>query len=415
MAKRNHKKKKNTKQQIEFSAIGSWAGYIYQGLCAAIESLQLLNNNKDNYTLVLDAYEDFAILDQNGKIYSFHQCKDIKSKSSYKNTFSLMRKVKKYYSSKIRPDTKLYFHCNKAITPKPRDIELYKFPNGEDKCSPGNIYNNLILVVNNYLSSHSITTISAPKASAIISEKIQCKILEVQQKFFEEKRKPLKVIAETESKIKLQEIKNILHSSAILLDSDNFPVYTKQKFLDHLTKILDDDTILNSLDIIKERKIKKILKTIGKISPKNWVDCLYRITPDLSTHTGSLMDNITSCISDNRAETLYSIVQEIDDQKLEPNLYLKNKETTSLSTIKATNDSELQRRCLNIYKCFLSSNNSFKVRWYLASTTKIVDNIVNELSHNIININSSSPQKPTINNSQYPGLLTPEAFNNGKY
>ena len=58
------------------SAVGSWSGYIYQGLCGILVVLRMLKADATayrDYSLQLDGYEDFSILDAQGKIVSMHQ------------------------------------------------------------------------------------------------------------------------------------------------------------------------------------------------------------------------------------------------------------------------------------------------------------------------------------------------------
>ena len=48
-----------TQREETNSAIGSWSGYIYQGLCGVLVALRMLKENKEaykGYSLQLDAY-----------------------------------------------------------------------------------------------------------------------------------------------------------------------------------------------------------------------------------------------------------------------------------------------------------------------------------------------------------------------
>ena len=56
---------------VPHTAIGSWSGYIYQGICATYHVLKLYYVK--DYTLSLDSYEDFSIFDSADKIVSLHQ------------------------------------------------------------------------------------------------------------------------------------------------------------------------------------------------------------------------------------------------------------------------------------------------------------------------------------------------------
>ena len=71
-------------RKLTHSAIGSWSGYIYQGMCAVYVVLNAIlkeyqsNKNVDQikgYLLYLDAYDDFSIHNENNRAISLHQCK----------------------------------------------------------------------------------------------------------------------------------------------------------------------------------------------------------------------------------------------------------------------------------------------------------------------------------------------------
>lgn len=63
---------------ILHAAIASWAGFLYQGICALCVVIEKLLTEDDavNWYLNVEGYEDFAILDANKRILSFHQIYD---------------------------------------------------------------------------------------------------------------------------------------------------------------------------------------------------------------------------------------------------------------------------------------------------------------------------------------------------
>lgn len=72
---------KITPRVLDNSALGSWAGYVYQGLCGIYHCIRLIGEDRDKYVgykLFLDSYEDFAIMNDADKLVSLHQCKDEK-------------------------------------------------------------------------------------------------------------------------------------------------------------------------------------------------------------------------------------------------------------------------------------------------------------------------------------------------
>ncbi len=124
-------------KKLEHSAIPSWSGYIYQGLCAVYYLLHLVKddimNNKEDYAdcrLFLDAYEDFSVhLD--GKILSLHQCKLYSQTSpALAKAVGALEEKKKHFKEKglCTDDTILYFHTNTNINlgDNVRHFEDYK-------------------------------------------------------------------------------------------------------------------------------------------------------------------------------------------------------------------------------------------------------------------------------------------------
>lgn len=79
----------NSESIITHAAIASWAGFVYQGLCALCVAMERLLDEDEATTwyLNIEGYEDFAILDADKHILSFHQCKDYKAKKDWKDEF----------------------------------------------------------------------------------------------------------------------------------------------------------------------------------------------------------------------------------------------------------------------------------------------------------------------------------------
>lgn len=86
---------------IENTAIASWSGFVYQGLCALHHTLVLLKSDWDlaiGKYLSLEAYEDFAILDSASKIESLHQCKCYSSPSDFSDECKKMADKEFYWN-----------------------------------------------------------------------------------------------------------------------------------------------------------------------------------------------------------------------------------------------------------------------------------------------------------------------------
>ncbi|WP_295684263.1 ABC-three component system protein [uncultured Fibrobacter sp.] len=404
--------------QIEHSAIGSWAGYIYQGICAAIESVRLLINDNDcNYTLYMDVYEDFAILDADGNIVSFHQCKDIKGSPDYTDAFNLMIESKNHYiaQGKASVGSKLFFHCNSSVSP-PSGIDLYSFPNGHNYCPPNEIFENLELIVGQYFTKYSISVNSKKVVANSLASLVEKKVLEVQGKFFSPsaEKKLLKDIARRESKIELKEIKDFLNSkSQISIDSSNFLSYTKQEFLRHLVE-KNYEELARSIELNQEYQHKEdvnhLLKTIIKMSDSEWNDFLTRITPDIHI----AIDELSSIVSLDRMKNLHSLIKKIKCHQILDNLYVHKDgeiEKKSLTTLNDSNE-DLSYICRHIYDNRQNLNCIYEVRWLIGLLSSKADNIEDAIKA----FTQIDPTDHTsIFNPQKTGLLSEKDLNDGNY
>jgi len=109
--------KKRKYEKLLDTAISSWSGFVYQGKVAIYHTLKEISNK--NYTLQLDSLDDFAILDDNGRIISLHQVKAKKSKnfSAYKEAFGQLQD-----GGNIIDCSNLFFHLAQRIADKTIDV-----------------------------------------------------------------------------------------------------------------------------------------------------------------------------------------------------------------------------------------------------------------------------------------------------
>lgn len=125
----------------EHTAITTWSGFVYQGKIATYHCLQLLQKNikQDGISLQLDYFEDFSVVNKDGKAISLHQVKALKSKSygTYADAFDQLREKQKKHCSAIA-----YFHLaqkinnktNKEIEDSHSPIKIYLYE--AESCAP---------------------------------------------------------------------------------------------------------------------------------------------------------------------------------------------------------------------------------------------------------------------------------------
>ena len=178
-----------TQREETNSAIGSWSGYIYQGLCGVLVVLRMLKENKEackEYSLQLDAFEDFSILDERDQIVSMHQCKSDKNRKNYDDEFKKMTaKVKSLATQgKLREpgNPQCYFHCNQEVAiDADYNVTAYQFETEKTFCKPGNIQSLIDVEVAELKNAETDTQAVRAALETIVNEDV----LGTQQEYFD--------------------------------------------------------------------------------------------------------------------------------------------------------------------------------------------------------------------------------------
>lgn len=160
---------------ITHAAIESWAGFVYQGLCALCVAMEKLlsNENTINCYLNIEGYEDFAILDADKKILSFHQCKDYKGKKIWTDEFKKMEDKRCYWHQHgmCDADAQLYFHINMNVNYS-HSVIGYPYRNRNMNPNVKDVFDMLQDLVDEYCEINNIET-SAERASNRLIARIE--------------------------------------------------------------------------------------------------------------------------------------------------------------------------------------------------------------------------------------------------
>lgn len=161
---------------IENTAMSSWSGFVYQGLCALHHTLMLLKNDWDMAIckfLSLEAYEDFAILDTKSKIESLHQCKCYSSSTNFTEECKKMADKEYYwrnYKSMLSDSyIGMFFHSNQDNI-LDCGVKAYTFIADKTKSGPNEIYALIEDAVREILQCKSIAGSSNAKTCRLILE-----------------------------------------------------------------------------------------------------------------------------------------------------------------------------------------------------------------------------------------------------
>lgn len=146
---------------IKNSAISSWGGFVYQAMCALCVMMENLLDNKDDTVherkLNIEGYEDFAVVDSNDNILSFHQAKCYKNNVNFEEEFNKMADKRHYWhkKGKCANDTPLYFHTNLLDVACCHGVERYRYRDNSLSLSPKEVLDKFHEYVVEYLNNHS--------------------------------------------------------------------------------------------------------------------------------------------------------------------------------------------------------------------------------------------------------------------
>lgn len=160
---------------IENTAMASWSGFIYQGICALQYALKLLDQDWDSAItklLSLEAYEDFAVLDQNGNIESFHQCKCYQSSADFTKECQRMSDKQEYWANVhhrlAAANVDMFMHSNQTHTLS-CGVKQYAFLAGKTTCDPFSVFAMIEVQVRDLMKKRNIPGSSKNKTNELIA------------------------------------------------------------------------------------------------------------------------------------------------------------------------------------------------------------------------------------------------------
>lgn len=397
---------KSNLTKILNSAIVSWDGFIYQGLCALCVVLEQILQNKDDVKskyLNLEGYDDFAILDKEKHILSFHQAKCYKSlKPNFKEDMELMEDKRKYwYDNGIcAEDANLYFHCNRIVDCS-HSVTQYQYSNNVAAMSPTEVLEYIDSLICEILEINQYPGNVRTKRDTLIS------LIDEHVSFLDTESKK-----GTVSDLQLS-IDNPISISVIvdLLEKDENYVSTEDRvrtisfYLNlNLTGRIMDETD-SSVDVSKVERFLNAYNKLPKLEKKNVVK---RLFPHFDiegrqTHTGDLTN-------EEVANYLYNVLTQTEvmnpdkfhweenEQLHSPSVLGKSKPSKNYCGMIAKNRGNLPPELLRDY------------RWIVGDVTDTIQDLLEEA--HLINAIGAADYKNIVK-SRKVGLLTIKDKNDG--
>ena len=369
------------REQIN-SAIGTWSGFIYQGLCGVLVALRMLETGAEEineYKLQLDGYEDFSILDENNKIVSLHQCKCKKGKKDYNIDLEKM-KEKRDALTNLKEGAKSYFHCNEQIEIDAKyNIDAYPFKDGKTNCGPGELKTIIINVTEKLKNKESDTNGVVSRLEALVNSHV----LNTHQIYFDSDDR-LYVIARSQS-IPFAEIRQICDSTFVKLDKDVILTYIKSRYIEQFNLRLDVCT--------EEEKhhVELFMLKFTSLNEDEMISFMQRIHPK-EKFTFSLNCLISSC-SPERINYLFNLVKAFPMDT--EHLHWAPKDNFQTPSTLAS-DQEIQLTCRMIYDNRANFDTMWIYDWFVGN----IDGLVNE---SVTDIKKTAGRILDVENETNPG------------
>lgn len=404
---------KNTIERKYYnSAIGSWAGFIYQGLCGLYHCLRLIAEDRDkykDYKLYLDSYEDFAIMADNDKLVSLHQCKNEKNVTDYTAEFRKMKRKLKILADQCTDECRLYFHTNKELKVE-QGIIMYPFTNNQNYSEPGELIS-LIYGVVNLLLHQNESTINKVVYSLVAL--VDQKVLDIHQKYITKKNKEAlyKIAKEEYSAISFQSIidRFFAKEEVFAYDRDSYITRIKYKLikdLDNMCSDVDNDEITDE----QKERISFLIERLRAMKPDEMEPFLRRVHPidDISKRS---VDDYANVSANGKVLALFNVVSELEllDDDLSWNT-TKGKETpTSLNK-----DMKAATLCKKIIRNKTNNDSLYEYDWLVGDVLEIIDDIGAYLP-TISDLESKTNDERSIFETKKVGLVSKQDKIDGKY
>lgn len=388
------------------SAMGSWSGYIYQGLCGILVVLRMLRANAaayKDYSLQLDGYEDFSILDEQGKIVSMHQCKSDKNRTNYDEEFKKMKAKVDGLAAQGKlqnPATsQCYFHCNRQVTIAAEyKVSVYQFEVGKTYCEPGNIQALLDAEVAMLKKAEADTQAVRAALETIVNGEV----LNTQQAYFNAPKTKLYEIARTRN-IPFAQFAESLGKTLMSYAPGDFLLQMKQAYIlgmEGKAVEEEDEEIRGRVGLftqrLREMSDEEMRKFLQRVNPKDKLEDTHQCWHDITTG--------------ERLNYLYDLVTEFPlDTKALHWETAKSRQTPST----LGNDMGVDKVSKRIYENQANLDFPWIYDWIVGHVDEHVDNI-EEAAH-IINKTEAVAESKNIFHIKKVGILTKKEKRDGTF
>lgn len=355
---------------IENTAVASWSGFVYQGLCALHYTLMLLKSDWEQAIskyLSLEAYEDFAILDSTCKIESLHQCKCYSSPSAFTDECKKMVD-KEYYWKNIKRVLSnaymgMFFHSNQDNTLS-CEVKAYTLISGKTKIGPSEIYKLIEDTVLEILKCRNIAGSSNAKTCKLISE-ISKRVSYIHKECIENPGHSFEIAVR--HPIPIKEFADILENPQ--------EQYTKEERIEtcrfYMIMALKNRAMTKpEVDIDKMDKFVSKVESLTQTEMQNFVR---RIYPDMDITASSF--NIGEISNKSRTNYLFNVIDKVASPLNLESLDWKDSVGFRQSPSTIGKDKDPEEYCADIINNPYTSDLRRDYRWIVGDIDYSVDDI----------------------------------------
>lgn len=391
--------------EVNNSAIGSWSGFIYQGLVAVYYALTLLKENKDKYikySLCLDAFEDFSVHDENDQIVSLHQCKCYNASHDFKDECTKMSQKRDEYvnAGKCMENVNLYLHTNYEPKNLPSTIKAIVF-NQKELLSK---IKSVVTEIANAFPTNSGDVVLC-KLSSLEDEYVMQIHKEYHDAFRQDKSAKLWEQARRK-RLSFADVWNCLLTEE-LFDQDSLGMYIKTQTILQLHEYLViSSDVGDEVDIERLNLIEDALLNLSNLKAN---DLFQRVHPHYK-YNGDLL-SVANLINDATTQTLFDVLFDTKPCPTKQFDWCVKEQYETASSISATDEKELLRR---VRKILQNSPNNTSLRQY--------DWLVGKVPRKIKNIHDEAKQFASISEDEHSifaekkiGIISIDDFNNENY
>ncbi len=390
--------------KIKNTAMASWSGFIYQGLCALHHSLSLLrsdwNNAKIKY-LGLEAYEDFAILDSAQKIESMHQCKCIKNSTNYDDECKKMYDKYDYWLSQKQISQNnnkaqaLWFHSNQNNT-LTCGVQAY----ANNPQSPVQLYDDIKKVVGDIMSNNHFPGSSVNKSDKLIVL-ISKKVSDIHQQWIQNPGNGFDIAVN--HPIPFAEFTSILTSN----DNDYTSIELVETCKFYLILTLRDRLI--SKRNSNTQRIENFITRLGELNQQELMALVCRLFPDKDIFSDSRVHDM---FSSSRGNWLFNVLNDSLENIDMDGINWKNTQNDLLTPSTLGNDKDTEEYCPDIVNNPKTNDLRRDYRWIVGDVKNKVDDI-DKAANQISQINDKDYSD--ISQPRKVGILDIKSKNDGNY